>query len=67
MITGVSLERLRRSRGYVLIAAFIVATLIETLVHWHAPPDAIFMTVVAASIYLSFEIGLFFARFLPKR
>jgi sec-independent protein translocase protein TatC len=67
MRSWVSLERLRRNRGYVLIPAFVVSTLIETLAHRHAPPDVRWMSIRAISMYVVFEIGLFFARPFVKR
>ena len=60
-------EKLERSRGYVLILAFIVSTFVETLVHWHRPPDVLFMSVMACSMYLLFEVCLLFARFFRRR
>lgn len=62
-----SLEKFKRNRGYVLILAVIVATLVETLVHWHGPPDVGFMSIIAASLYLLYEGGLYVARFFVKR
>ena len=67
MPNRVNLENLRRSRGYALILAFVVSTLVETLVHWRAPPDVIWMAIMAVSLYLLFEAGLLVARLLPKR
>jgi Sec-independent protein secretion pathway component TatC len=61
------LEKLERNRAFVLILAFIVSTFVETLVHWHGPPDALFMSTLACSIYLLFEVGLFFARLFRRR
>jgi len=67
MRNRITLEMLKRMRGYVLVFAFIVSTFIETLVHWHGPPDVVLMSIMAVSMYLLFEIGLLCARFLPKR
>ncbi|MGH8220158.1 MAG: hypothetical protein ACREUT_16585 [Steroidobacteraceae bacterium] len=67
MNSWISLEKLQRSRGYVLILAFIIATLVETLVNWRTPPDVLLMSVIAISIYLLFEVGLFVARFFRSK
>jgi sec-independent protein translocase protein TatC len=67
MLGPVSLDKLRRNRACVLILAFVVSTTIETLVHRHAPPDVVWMSILAISLYLLFEIGLFFAPFFAKR
>jgi Sec-independent protein secretion pathway component TatC len=66
MPSRVSLDWLRRKRALVLISAFLVATLIETLVHWHAPPNVMWMSIMAISVYLLFEVGLFFAQLFLK-
>lgn len=63
----VSLETLKRNRGYALIFAFIVSTFVETLVHWRAPPDARFTSTMAVSMYVLYEAGLFFVQFLLKK
>jgi sec-independent protein translocase protein TatC len=67
MPSRVSLEKLSRNRAYVLVSAFVLSTLIETLVHWRAPPDVVLMSIIALSIYLFFELGLFFARLFIKK
>ena len=67
MPNRVSLEKLKRNRVYALIFAFIVATFVETLVHWRAPPDALFMSIMAVSIYVLYEVGLFCAQFFLKK
>jgi len=67
MPNRVSLEKLRRHRPYALISAFVVSTLVETLVHRRGPPDAIWMAIMAISIYLLFEAGVFVARFFPRK
>ena len=67
MPSRVSLEKLSRNRAYVLVSAFVVSTLIETLVHWRGPPDVVLMSIIALSIYLFFELGLFFARLFLKK
>lgn len=67
MNSWISLEKLQQHRGLVLILAFIVSTVVETLVHWREPPDALFMSTMAISMYLLFEVGLFCARFFRGR
>jgi len=67
MSSRTPLERLERNRGWVLISAFVVATCAETFVHWHAPPDLLWMLVMALSIYVLFEAGLFCARFFRRK
>ena len=63
MPNRVNLDTLRRNRGYVLIAAFVVSALMK----WRAPPDAISMAIVALSMYVLFEVGLFVAKLVIKR
>jgi sec-independent protein translocase protein TatC len=55
----VSLERLRGSRGYVLIGIFVVAAFLT-------PPDAISQSIMAVPMYLLYEGGLLMARMLGK-
>jgi len=60
VLTGVvSLEKLKRNRGYVLIGAFIVAALFT-------PPDAVSQSMMAVPMYLLYEGGLLMARVLSK-
>lgn len=66
MPNRVSLAKLKRNRVYALVLAFIVSTFVETLVHWRAPPDVLFMSIMAVSMYLFYEAGLFFAQFFLK-
>jgi sec-independent protein translocase protein TatC len=56
----VSLEKLRASRGYVLIGVFVVAAVLT-------PPDAISQCIMAVPMYLLYEGGLIMARMLGKR
>lgn len=67
MSNRVILEKLKRNRVYALILAFIVSTFVETLVHWRAPPDLLFMSTLAVSMYLLYEAGLFFSQFFLKK
>jgi sec-independent protein translocase protein TatC len=60
VITGiVRLEKLRESRGYVLLGVFIVAALFT-------PPDAVSQSIMAIPMYLLFEGGLLMARILQR-
>jgi sec-independent protein translocase protein TatC len=56
----VSLEKLRASRGYVLIGVFVVAAVLT-------PPDAISQCIMAIPMYLLYEGGLIMARLMGKR
>ena len=58
-----NLDRLRRNRSYVLIVAFVGSA----VVHWRGPPDATSMTIMAVSMYLVFEAGLFVGTRIIKR
>jgi sec-independent protein translocase protein TatC len=59
MMGLVPLAKLTQIRGYVLIAVFIVAAIL-------APPDAMSMTIMAVPMYLLYEGGIVFARFLVR-
>ena len=60
VITGmVSLEKLRNSRGYVLIGIFVIAAFLT-------PPDAVSQCIMAIPMYLLYEGGLIMARVLGK-
>ena len=59
MMGLVSLEKLTRIRGYVLIAVFIIAAILT-------PPDAISQTVMAVPMYLLYEGGILFARLMAR-
>jgi len=60
VITGmISLEKLKQSRGYVLIGIFVIAAFLT-------PPDAISQCIMAGPMYLLYEGGLIMARVLGK-
>ncbi len=61
MPNRMSLEWLRRKRGLVLILAFVVSAGVIR------PSDAHSMSIIALSMYLLFEVGLFFAQALHKK
>jgi len=56
----VSAEKMRASRGYVLIGVFAIAAVLT-------PPDAISQCIMAIPMYLLYEGGLLMARILGKR
>jgi sec-independent protein translocase protein TatC len=55
----VRIEKLRKSRGYVLIGCFIVAALLT-------PPDAISQCALAVPMYLLYEGGILMAQVLSR-
>jgi sec-independent protein translocase protein TatC len=55
----VSLEKLKSSRGYVLIGIFVIAAFLT-------PPDAVSQCIMAIPMYLLYEGGLIMARVLGK-
>jgi len=56
----VSLEQLRAARPYFIVGAFVVAAVVT-------PPDVISQLLLAIPMCVLYELGLFLARFLPKR
>lgn len=56
----VSSAALADKRRYIIVGCFLLAMFLT-------PPDAISMGVLATSMWLLFELGLFFGRFLEKR
>jgi sec-independent protein translocase protein TatC len=58
VLTGiVSLDKLKRSRGYVLIGIFVIAAILT-------PPDAVSQCIMALPMYALYEGGLIMARVL---
>ena len=55
----VSVEKLKRSRGYVLIGIFILAALLT-------PPDAVSQCSLAIPMYLLYEGGILMARLMSR-
>jgi len=53
----VSLDTLKKNRGYVLLGIFIVAAFLS-------PPDALSQCFMAVPMYLLYEIGILLARFV---
>ena len=59
-LTGVvSLEKLRSSRGYVLILVFVIAAILT-------PPDVMSQTAMAIPMYLLYEGGLLLAALMTR-
>lgn len=59
--TGVSsAESLAEKRPYIIVGAFVVGMLLT-------PPDIISQTLLALPVWVLFELGLFSARFLPRK
>lgn len=60
VLTGiVSIEKLTRARGYVLIGIFVIAALLT-------PPDAVSQCIMAIPMYALYEGGLIMARVLAR-
>jgi sec-independent protein translocase protein TatC len=58
VVTGiVPLEKLKSSRGYVLIGIFVIAAFLT-------PPDAVSQCIMAVPMYLLYEGGIIMARVL---
>ena len=59
--TGVtSVAKLREVRGYVIVAAFVIAAVVT-------PPDVISQFLLAAPLCLLYELGIIFAAFVKKQ
>jgi sec-independent protein translocase protein TatC len=56
----VTLEKLRSSRPYVIVGAFVVGAIFT-------PPDVLSQLMLAVPLWLLFEIGLILARFVEKK
>ena len=56
----VSVEKLRKNRGYVLLGIFVVAAFLT-------PPDAISQTFMAVPMYVLYELGIVLAVFLGRQ
>lgn len=61
VIIGISsVESLQAKRRYCIVLAFIIAMFLS-------PPDVLSQTLLAIPIWLLYELGLIFCRFLPTR
>jgi sec-independent protein translocase protein TatC len=59
--TGVvKVDALKKQRGYVLLGIFIVAAILT-------PPDAVSQCFMAVPMYILYEIGILFARYLIRQ
>ena len=56
----VSLQKLRKARGYVLIIVFVIAAALT-------PPDVLSQTSMALPMYLLYEGGLLFAAIMSNK
>ncbi|MCP5176203.1 MAG: twin-arginine translocase subunit TatC [Moraxellaceae bacterium] len=56
----ISTESLAEKRRYIIVICFAIAMFVT-------PPDALSMTVLAVLMWMLFEVGLFFGRFLEKK
>jgi sec-independent protein translocase protein TatC len=56
----VSVEKLREVRGYVIVAAFVIAAIVT-------PPDVLSQLMLAVPLCILFELGLLVARFIKPR
>jgi sec-independent protein translocase protein TatC len=56
----VSLEKLKSSRPYVIVGAFVVGAIFT-------PPDVLSQLMLAVPLWLLFEIGLLLARFVEQK
>lgn len=60
-LTGIiSVEKLTKARGYVIIGIFVVAAILT-------PPDPISMTLMAVPMWLLYELGLIMARVMVSK
>jgi sec-independent protein translocase protein TatC len=55
----VSVEKLKKNRGYVLLGIFVVAAFLT-------PPDAISQSFMAIPMYVLYEIGILFAQWIQR-
>lgn len=53
-------DKLAEKRAYVIVGAFVIGMLMT-------PPDVVSQTLLALPMWMLFEVGLFFARRMPKR
>jgi sec-independent protein translocase protein TatC len=60
-LTGIiSVEKLTKARGYVIIGIFVVAAILT-------PPDPISQTLMAVPMWLLYELGLIMARVMVSK
>lgn len=56
----ISTDSLAEKRRYIIVICFAISMFVT-------PPDALSMTVLAVLMWMLFEVGLFFGRFLEKK
>jgi sec-independent protein translocase protein TatC len=56
----VSIEKLKESRPYVIVGAFVIAAIFT-------PPDVISQLLLAFPIWILYEVGLFISGILEKK
>ena len=56
----VTLEQLRNIRPYFIVGSFVIAAIVT-------PPDVLSQLLLAVPMCILYELGLFLARFMPKR
>ena len=56
----VTLEKLREMRGYIVVAAFVIAAIVT-------PPDVLSQLLLAIPLCILYEVGLIAARFVKPR
>ena len=56
----ISVADLAEKRPYVIVGVFVIAMFLT-------PPDAISQTLLAVPMWMLFELGLLFARLIPKQ
>lgn len=57
---AVSVEKLKQSRAYVVVGCFVIGMLLT-------PPDVISQTLLALPMWLLYEVGIIFSRFVKPR
>jgi sec-independent protein translocase protein TatC len=61
IMTGITtVKSLRTKRPYIFVGCFVIGMFVT-------PPDVISQTILAVPMYLLFEVGIFFGRFVEKR
>ncbi len=61
ILTGITtVKKLSSKRPYIFVGCFVIGMFVT-------PPDVISQTILAVPMYLLFEVGIFFGRFVEKR
>ena len=56
----ITLQKLREVRGYIVVAAFVIAAVVT-------PPDVLSQLLLAVPLCILYEVGLIAARFVKPR